>query len=111
MLMGAICRLSGAMYVGFRGAIDPNEGSNFVLVVIAAAIIGGTPLSGGSGTVIGAVVGILIIEVIASGLIFFGVDATWSTFFTGAVIVFAVTIDQSVKGHRKRRAAQLRNSG
>ena len=48
VLMGAICGLSGVMYVGFRGAIDPNEGSDFVLVVVAAVIIGGTPLSGGS---------------------------------------------------------------
>ena len=50
VLMGAICGLSGVMYVGFRGAIDPNEGGDFVLVVIAAVIIGGTPLSGGHGT-------------------------------------------------------------
>src|SRR6202044_1901454 len=94
--------LSGAMYVGFRGAIDPQEGSDFALVVIAAVIIGGTPLSGGSGTVIGAVVGMLIIQVITSGLIFFGIDATWSTFVTGAVIVLAVALDQIVKRQRER---------
>lgn len=57
--MGAICGLSGAMYIGFRGAIDPNDGSNFVLAVVAAVIIGGTPLSGGHGTVVGAVIGML----------------------------------------------------
>ncbi len=80
------------MYVGFRGAIDPQEGADFALTVIAAAIIGGTPLSGGSGTVIGAVVGMLIIQVISSGIIFFGIDETWSTFVTGAVIVLAVVL-------------------
>ena len=104
VLMGVICGLSGAMYVGFRGAIDPNEGSDFVLVVVAAVIIGGTPLSGGSGTVIGAVVGMLIIQIISSGLIFFGIDATWSTFVTGAVIVLAVSLDQVVKHQRVRSA-------
>jgi ribose transport system permease protein len=103
-LMGAICGLSGALYVGFRGAIDPNEGSDFVLAVVAAVIIGGTPLSGGAGTVIGAVIGMLIIQVISSGLIFFGIDATWSTFVTGAVIVIAVSLDQLVKYQRARRA-------
>lgn len=108
VLMGAICGLSGAMYVGFRGAIDPNEGSDFVLMVVAAVIIGGTPLSGGSGTVIGAVIGTLIIQVISSGLIFFGIDATWSTFVTGAVIVLAVSIDQLVKYQRQRRASRPR---
>lgn len=103
VLMGAICGLSGVMYVGFRGAIDPNEGSDFVLVVVAAVIIGGTPLSGGYGTVFGAIVGMLIIQVISSGLIFFGIDATWSTFVTGAVIVLAVTLDQVIRLQRRRR--------
>jgi ribose transport system permease protein len=102
VLMGAICGLSGALYVGFRGAIDPQEGADFVLIVIAAVIIGGTPLSGGWGTVIGAVVGMLIIQVISSGIIFFGIDATWSTFVTGAVIVLAVALDQIVKRQRDR---------
>ena len=105
VLMGAISGLSGALYVGFRGAIDPNEGSDFVLAVIAAVIIGGTPLSGGYGTVIGAVIGMLIIQVISSGIIFFGIDATWSTFVTGAVIVLAVALDQLVKYQRSRHAA------
>ena len=70
--------------------------------LIAAVIIGGTPLSGGWGTVIGAVVGMLIIQVISSGIIFFGIDATWSTFVTGAVIVLAVALDQLVKRQRDR---------
>ena len=107
VLMGAICGLSGAMYVGFRGAIDPIEGSDFVLVVVAAVIIGGTPLSGGYGTIIGAVVGMLIIQVISSGLIFFGIDATWSTFVTGAVIVLAVALDQLIKDQRLRRINRI----
>lgn len=110
MLMGAICGLSGTMYVGFRGAIDPNEGSDFVLVVIAAVIIGGTPLSGGHGTIVGAVIGMTIIQVISSGLIFFGIDATWSTFFTGAVTVLAVSLDRLIKYQRSRRAGMLRET-
>lgn len=109
VLMGAICGLSGVMYVAFRGAIDPNEGSDFVLVVVAAVIIGGTPLSGGHGTIIGAVVGMMIIQVISSGLIFFGIDATWSTFVTGAVIVLAVSLDQLIKYQRIRHANRIRS--
>lgn len=103
VLMGAICGLSGALFVGFRQAIDPSAGSTFMLTVIAAAIIGGTPLSGGSGTVIGALIGSLIIAVISSGIIFFGIEATWSTFVTGAVIVAAVAIDQMIRRQRSKR--------
>ena len=105
VLMGAIAGLSGSIYVGFRGAIDPQEGADYALIVIAAVIIGGTPLSGGSGTVIGAVIGMLIIQVISSGIIFFGIDATWSTFVTGAVIVLAVALDQIVRHQRSRASS------
>lgn len=102
VLMGAVAGISGMLFVGFRGAIDPTSGSEFALIVIAAAIIGGTPLSGGAGTVIGALIGALIITTISSGIIFFGIDATWSTFVTGAVIVIAVVIDQLVRRQRSR---------
>jgi len=74
-------------------------------------IIGGTPLSGGSGTILGAVVGMLIIQVISSGLIFFGIEATWSTFVTGAVIVTAVSLDQLIKFQRARRADRIKGGG
>lgn len=103
VLIGAVCGLSGSLFVGFRGAIDPSSGQDFALTVVAAAIIGGTPLSGGWGTVIGAVVGVVIIAVISSGIIFFGIDATWSTFVTGAVTVLAVVLDQIIKRQRVKR--------
>lgn len=107
VLMGLLCGLSGAMFVGFRGAIDPNTGQDFMLTVVAAVIIGGTPLSGGSGTVIGAMMGVMIIAVINSGIIFFGVTTTWSTFVTGAVIILAVAVDTIVK---RLRASRIRQS-
>jgi ribose/xylose/arabinose/galactoside ABC-type transport system permease subunit len=101
-LVGAICGFSGAIFVGFYGSIDPQTGGTFIFTVIAAVIIGGTPLTGGSGTVFGALIGSLIIACISSGIIFFGIDATWSTFVTGAVILIAVAIDQLVRRQRLR---------
>lgn len=110
ILMGAICGLSGVLFVGFRGSIDPNSGQDYALVVIAAAIIGGTPLSGGWGTILGAVIGVVIIAVISSGIIFFGIDATWSTFVTGAVIVLAVVLDQVIKRQRQKRNQRVNDA-
>jgi ribose/xylose/arabinose/galactoside ABC-type transport system permease subunit len=104
-LVGAICGLAGALQIGYFASIDPQTGGDFIFTVIAAVIIGGTPLTGGSGTVIGALIGTLIIASIQSGIIFFGIQATWSTFVTGAVIIVAVTIDQIVRRQRARRAA------
>jgi len=111
VLMGAICGLAGAIFLGFREAIDPVTGGDYLLPVVAAVIIGGTPLSGGRGTVIGAVLGALIIQVISTGILFLGVDVKWSTFVTGAVIIIAVALDQLVRRQRARRARDVVDAG
>lgn len=103
VLMGAVAGLTGAMFLGFREAIDPVTGGDYLLPVVAAVIIGGTPLSGGRGTIVGAVIGALIIQVITTGILFLGVDVKWSTFVTGAVIIIAVAVDQLVRRQRERR--------
>ena len=103
VLMGAVAGLTGVMFLGFREAIDPVTGGDYLLPVVAAVIIGGTPLSGGRGTLVGAVVGALIIQVITTGILFLGVDVKWSTFVTGAVIIVAVAVDQLVRRQRARR--------
>ena len=109
--MGMIAGLAGVIFLGFRGAIDPTSGDAFLLPVIAAVIIGGTPLSGGRGSIFGAVLGALIIQVVQSGILFLGIDAKWSIFVTGAVIVIAVAIDQLVRRQRARRARDVVDSG
>jgi ribose transport system permease protein len=111
VLMGLIAGLTGVIFLGFRGAIDPVTGDTYLLPVVAAVIIGGTPLSGGRGTVIGAVLGALIIQVIQSGILFLGIDAKWSIFVTGAVIIVAVAIDQLVRRQRTRRARDVIDTG
>jgi ribose transport system permease protein len=103
VLMGLIAGLSGSLFLGFRQAIDPVTGGDYLLPVVAAVIIGGTPLSGGRGTILGAVIGALIIQVITTGILFLGVDVKWSTFVTGAVIIIAVAVDQLVRRQRERR--------
>ena len=103
ILMGLIAGLTGVMFLGFREAIDPVTGGDYLLPVVAAVIIGGTPLSGGRGTIIGAVLGALIIQVITTGILFLGVDDKWSTFVTGAVIILAVAVDKLVRHQRERR--------
>ena len=111
VLMGAVSGLTGAMFLGFREAIDPVTGGDYLLPVVAAVIIGGTALSGGRGTILGAVVGALIIQVITTGILFLGVDVKWSTFVTGAVIIVAVAVDQLVRGQRERHARDTVDGG
>jgi ribose transport system permease protein len=110
-LMGLVAGLAGVIFLGFRGAIDPTSGDAFLLPVIAAVIIGGTPLSGGRGSIFGAVLGALIIQVVQTGILFLGIDAKWSIFVTGAVIVIAVAIDQLVRRQRTRRMRDVVDAG
>jgi len=103
MLTGGLAGLAGVLSLAYFQGADPTVGAGYELQVIAAAIIGGTAVSGGTGTVPGALIGALIVAVINSGLIFFSIDSNWTNFVTGAVIVVAVGSDALV---RRRRAAR-----
>jgi ribose transport system permease protein len=109
MLMGGLCGLAGMLTLAFFQSADPTLGTGTELRVIAAAIIGGTSLAGGAGTVIGALIGALIIQVISSGLVRFEVPVNWSSFVTGAVIILAVALDGFVR--RRRQAQRARELG
>lgn len=104
MLIGAMAGIAGALTLAFFGAADPTQGRSYELSVIAAVVIGGTPLSGGRGTILGALIGALIIQVIQSGLVFFGVRDYATTFATGALIVAALALDAVVRRRRARLA-------
>ena len=97
LLMGAMCGLAGVLTLAYLRTTDPLVGTGYEILVIAAAIIGGTALSGGSGSVIGAMFGAILISVIRTGLTFFGVTSNWTALVTGAVIVGAVAIDTLVR--------------
>ncbi len=102
-LTGALAGVSGVLSLAFFQGADPTIGTGLELQVIAAAIIGGTAISGGTGTVPGALLGALIVAVINSGLIFFSIPTNWSDFVTGAVIIIAVGTDSFL---RRRRASR-----
>jgi ribose transport system permease protein len=107
VMMGGIAGLAGVIFLGFREAVDTNSGDGYLLPVVAAVIIGGTPLSGGRGTILGAVLGAIIIQTIQSGILFLGIDAKGSIFVTGAAILVAVGVDQLVRRRRVRRARDV----
>ena len=92
-LMGALCALS-AVVASARLANHGNDiGTLDELRVIAAAVIGGTALSGGVGTIYGAILGALVMQSLQSGMAMVGVDAPLQNIVVGAVLVAAVLID------------------
>ena len=90
---GALAGLGGVFNAAYLGSADPNAGSGMELAAIAAAVIGGTSLMGGRGTVIGAFAGVLIVAVLQSGLAQIGVSEPAKRLITGGVIIIAVFLD------------------
>lgn len=93
-LSGLLAGLGGIFNAAYLGSADPNAGIGLELSAIAAAVIGGTSLMGGRGSVAGAFAGVLIISVLQSGLAQVGVSEPGKRLITGAVIVVAVLIDR-----------------
>ena len=107
VMLGALSGLSGMLGLAFFISGDPNIGTGFELQAIAAAVIGGTPLRGGSATVVGAVLGAILLSAVNSGLAYFDVPVNWSAFATGAVILAAVALDSLIRGRRRHRRTGL----
>ncbi|MFD3932458.1 ABC transporter permease [Streptomyces sp. NPDC058614] len=102
-LSGLTTACAAALALAFYGAGDPTLGQGYELQAIAACIIGGTPLAGGRGSVVGAVAGAMILSVVASGLVFFEVPINWTSFATGGVILVAVAADSALRRSGRRR--------
>jgi ribose transport system permease protein len=93
MFTGALCGLAGAMQFAYLQYVPGNTGVGFELQVIAAVIIGGVGLFGGRGTVIGGLLGAIILAELTSGLVMIGVKDYWDGVAAGIVIVVAVALD------------------
>lgn len=100
MLTGGLAGISGVLSLAYFESGDPTVGTGLELQVIAAAIIGGTAISGGTGSVPGGILGALIVAVISSGLVFYGVSTLWGSVVTGAVILAAVGFDALLRSRR-----------
>jgi D-xylose transport system permease protein len=93
MLMGLLVAIGAAVSTARLNAATNAQGTLDELLVIAAAVIGGTSLSGGVGTIAGAMLGALLMQSLASGMILLGVDTPLQNIVVGAVLVVAVWLD------------------
>ena len=93
-LAGAICAVAAWVMIGRVGSVTPLAGESTNLDTITAVVIGGTSLFGGRGSIVGSVLGALIVGVFRNGLSLAGVDVLWQDFTVGILIILAVAIDQ-----------------
>jgi len=103
VLQGLLAGLGGVIVASRVVTGDPAAGANYNLDAIAAAVIGGASLFGGEGTVIGALIGALLMELISNGGDLLNISNFWQDFILGVVIIVAVTYDQV-----RRRALEKR---
>jgi ribose transport system permease protein len=90
---GGICGIAGILISSRLNSAQPALGLGYELEAIAAVVIGGTSLSGGRGTIIGTLIGALIMAVLTNGLRVLSVAQEWQTVITGIIIILAVYAD------------------
>jgi ribose/xylose/arabinose/galactoside ABC-type transport system permease subunit len=103
VIAGFLSGLAGVVTAARAASAQPTMGMSYELDAIAAAVIGGTSLAGGSGRILGTVIGTLILGVIMSGFTFLKIGTYYQEIMKGAIIVAAVVIDQ----YRRSRKARV----
>jgi ribose transport system permease protein len=92
-LCSALCGFAGIIYMARFGSAQPTFGIGMELNVIAAAVIGGASLKGGSGTIFGAILGAVLLSVVSSSLALLDVSVYWQDIIRGSILLAAVSID------------------
>ena len=104
MIAGGFAAFAGIINTAQFSSADPQAGSPFLtLQAIAAAVIGGTSLLGGSGTAIGSLIGAFVVATLSNGLVMVGAQATVSDIYLGAAILVAMILNVQVNRLRARR--------
>jgi ribose transport system permease protein len=94
-MAGALAAVGGIIVTSRLDSAQPNAGGGYELDAIAAVVIGGTSLSGGRGSIMGTVLGAIIIGVLNNGLVLLNVSPFWQQVVKGSVILLAVIIDRA----------------
>lgn len=103
-LCGFFSGLSGVIYAATFSSITPQTGNGLEMYAIAACVIGGTSLAGGTGSLVGTMIGVLVINVLKNGLMAMSLPVQWQQFFIGVVVIVAVLLDIV----RSKRAANVK---
>ena len=104
MFSGFCAAIVGLIISSELLAAHPATGTTFELNAIAAAVLGGTSMSGGRGTIGGTIIGAFVIGILSDGLVMMGVSSFWQMVIKGVVIIAAVVVDQAQRKLQQRVA-------
>ncbi|MGD0473128.1 MAG: ABC transporter permease [Candidatus Velthaea sp.] len=110
-LSGMMCGFAGLLYAGRVGTVTVILASGWELTSLAAAVLGGISVAGGSGSVIGAALGAVLLSMIDNGLVLLHIPEFWRMFVQGTAIVLAVTADAAFSNQARRSLRALRFEG
>jgi rhamnose transport system permease protein len=96
VLSGSIAGVAGAIWLSYFGSVDAIAGAGYEFQVIAAVVVGGVAIFGGSGTVLGAALGALLLNTINSALVVVNVSSFWSQAVAGGLLVAAIAFDRLI---------------
>lgn len=102
VLCSALAGFAGIIYMARFGSATPTFGVGMELNVIAAAVIGGASLNGGSGTILGAILGVILLAVVTSSLVLLNVSVYWQDLIKGFILLAAVSIDHFLQKRKAR---------
>ena len=109
VLSGALAGLAGALYTARYGTVSSGVGSGIELQAVAAAVIGGIAIFGGSGTVWGAAIGAFLLVTINRALPSLGIEDFWQRAVVGALILGAIVLDRVMAARQARKLAESRD--
>jgi rhamnose transport system permease protein len=96
VLSGGIAGLAGAVWLSYYGSVDAIAGVGYEFQVIAAVVVGGVAIFGGSGTVLGAALGALLLNTINSALVVVNVSSFWTQALSGGLLLAAIAFDRLI---------------
>lgn len=102
-ILGALVGFSALLYVGRLGSVEITVGIDLPMQAIAAVVIGGTSVKGGSGSIIGTLAGVLFMAIMRNGIVLLGIPSLWERFVIGILILISVGFDLLIS----QRAKQL----
>jgi erythritol transport system permease protein len=109
VISGACAALAGLLLTSELAAAYPDTATTYELNAIAAAVLGGTSLSGGRGTIVGTIMGAFVIGFLSDGLVLIGVSTFWQSVVKGAVIVLAVITELAQQRLQKALSARAQS--
>ncbi|MCM3651784.1 ABC transporter permease [Metabacillus litoralis] len=105
--MGFLAGIAAIAQTAYTKSVDPNGMLGLELMVIAAVVLGGANIMGGRGTILGTVLGVLLLGIIQNGLILAQIDPFWQKVFTGIIILLAVSFDQLQYKRSQNKLAKI----